>query len=324
MVLIFIHMTMDNEKTAGEKISEKKVVNTKRCIDCGEVIDRKAIRCVPCYKEHNKKMFPRKACKGCGKEFRRKSKNVSGYCVECYIPQCSVFISYVISCETCGGSIIIDRANKKGRRFCNSSCAAVTMRKTLPQFIQDAETVHGNGRYNYSKVVYKGGDEKVEIVCPVHGSFWQRAENHLKERGCPKCAATYSKKERRINDYLSKCGYVFEHQKKFDDCINPRTGMKLKYDFWVPGLNTLIEYDGEQHYRSKGCKIRKHKVTPEEVEGIRFRDSVKTEYADKKGIRLIRVKFTIKNVEKYIQTKLKGDTYGTTTQICDKGTAISS
>ena len=70
-------MTMDNEKTAGEKISEKKVVNTKRCIDCGEVIDRKAIRCVPCYKEHNKKMFPRKACKGCGKEFRRKSKNVS-------------------------------------------------------------------------------------------------------------------------------------------------------------------------------------------------------------------------------------------------------
>lgn len=54
------------------------------------------------------------------------------------------------------------------------------------KFIQKAIEKHGNF-YDYSSVDYKGSREKVEIICPKHGSFWQRADAHLEGKGCPLC-----------------------------------------------------------------------------------------------------------------------------------------
>lgn len=54
------------------------------------------------------------------------------------------------------------------------------------KFIQKAKEKHGDF-YDYSNVDYKGSKEKVEIVCPKHGSFWQRADAHLGGKGCPQC-----------------------------------------------------------------------------------------------------------------------------------------
>ena len=55
------------------------------------------------------------------------------------------------------------------------------------EFIEKAKLVHGD-KYEYSKVVYRGVNQKVCIVCPIHGEFWQMPGNHLKGCGCPKCA----------------------------------------------------------------------------------------------------------------------------------------
>lgn len=46
--------------------------------------------------------------------------------------------------------------------------------------------VHGD-LYDYSKIVYKGSSEKVEIVCKVHGSFWQSVTHHKSGHGCDTC-----------------------------------------------------------------------------------------------------------------------------------------
>ena len=43
-------------------------------------------------------------------------------------------------------------------------------RKPLEQFIEGARKVHGN-KYDYSRVQYKNNKEKIEIICPIHGSF---------------------------------------------------------------------------------------------------------------------------------------------------------
>lgn len=53
-------------------------------------------------------------------------------------------------------------------------------------FVERAKNVHGD-KYDYSDVVYKRGDEKVCIICPKHGKFFQRPEFHLRGQGCPKC-----------------------------------------------------------------------------------------------------------------------------------------
>lgn len=59
-------------------------------------------------------------------------------------------------------------------------------RKTTTEFIEDARQIHGE-TYNYSKVNYVTAHEKVEIICQFHGSFMQRAADHLNLHGCPTC-----------------------------------------------------------------------------------------------------------------------------------------
>ena len=53
-------------------------------------------------------------------------------------------------------------------------------------FISKANKVHNN-KYDYSKVVYVNSQTKVIIVCPTHGEFEQKANNHLNGRECFQC-----------------------------------------------------------------------------------------------------------------------------------------
>ena len=65
-------------------------------------------------------------------------------------------------------------------------------RSNTEEFVKKAIQIHGN-IYNYSKVNYITSNEKVEIICPIHGSFWQTPSKHLCGRRCPKCFGTHRK-----------------------------------------------------------------------------------------------------------------------------------
>lgn len=56
----------------------------------------------------------------------------------------------------------------------------------LYHFIYHSRLIHGN-KYDYSKAVYTKAREKITIVCPTHGPFQMRADNHKQGKGCPKC-----------------------------------------------------------------------------------------------------------------------------------------
>ena len=71
-----------------------------------------------------------------------------------------------------------------------------TKRNTTDGFIEKARKVHGN-KYDYSKVDYTTNKEKVCIICPEHGEFWQDPHNHLKGKGCPKCGNDIHKPKKR-------------------------------------------------------------------------------------------------------------------------------
>jgi rubrerythrin len=60
-------------------------------------------------------------------------------------------------------------------------------RLTTEEFIEKAKEVHGD-KYDYSRVDYKNAHSKVEIICKIHGSFWQEPHNHLNSYGCSECA----------------------------------------------------------------------------------------------------------------------------------------
>lgn len=58
---------------------------------------------------------------------------------------------------------------------------------TTSEFIKKSNLVHNN-KYDYSLTVYKNKRTKVTIICPKHGSFEQRAGDHVTGYGCFICA----------------------------------------------------------------------------------------------------------------------------------------
>lgn len=73
-------------------------------------------------------------------------------------------------------------------------------------------------KYDYSKIEYKGGNaitEKIEIVCPIHGSFFKIYDNIQKrDCGCPKCAKEKSIEKRKLNSIVSNANKFIERSKK--------------------------------------------------------------------------------------------------------------
>lgn len=89
--------------------------------------------------------------------------------------------------------------------------------------------------------------------------------------------------ERIIFDLLTQYEIPFVPQKTFDDC---RYRRKLPFDFYLETYNTVIEYDGEQHFRSVDFFGGE-----EEFEVRKQRDTIKSNYCEEHNIRLIRIPY---------------------------------
>jgi len=162
-------------------------------------------------------------------------------------------------------------------------------RKTTKEFINEAKVKHNN-KYTYINTKYTNIKSKVLITCDEHGDFLQEAKAHLRGQGCPDCAnisrSTFfeSKGEKAVEHYLQENNILFEKQKTFDDC---RHIMLLRYDFYLPDYNTLIEYDGEQHYHF----IPRFHRTLERFDDLKLRDEIKNKFAQDNNIKLLRIRW---------------------------------
>jgi superfamily II DNA or RNA helicase len=116
---------------------------------------------------------------------------------------------------------------------------------TTEEFIKRAKEVHGD-KYDYSKVEYKSAKEKVCIICPLHGEFWQIPSNHLHGYGCPKCSG----KNRTTEDFIAEARKI--HGDKYDyskvEYVNTKTKVCIicpeHGEFWQNPCDHLI---------GKGC-----------------------------------------------------------------------
>lgn len=77
-----------------------------------------------------------------------------------------------------------------GSCFKKLTCPKCNLEQRKQDFIKKATDIH-NGKYDYSKVIYITGKKPVEIICPIHGSFFQCPSDHLKGWGCSKCSGKH-------------------------------------------------------------------------------------------------------------------------------------
>lgn len=81
-----------------------------------------------------------------------------------------------------------DHLDKHGCPMCGKETKAFKKRKDIDSFIKEANLIH-NYKYDYSliKEINNRHNDRIQIICPEHGVFEQRAAVHLKGHGCQKC-----------------------------------------------------------------------------------------------------------------------------------------
>lgn len=140
---------------------------------------------------------------------------------------------------------------------------------TTKEFIERSNKKHNN-KYGYGHVNYQKAHSKVNIECPKHGLFEQKACDHLQGRGCEQCAI-----ERRSDiSRLDHC-FVAEYFKKqqcilLDKYVSSKLPLKYVCKCGDESITTWNTF-------SKGTKCRKcgieqasknNKYTQEQVERV--------------------------------------------------------
>lgn len=81
-------------------------------------------------------------------------------------------------------------------------------------------------------------------------------------------------------DLFNELGIKYQVQKKFDD-------FDLRFDFYLPDYNTVIECDGAQHFRT----INSEWNSPIKLQETRERDERKIKYCKEHSIVFLQIPF---------------------------------
>lgn len=130
--------------------------------------------------------------------------------------------------------------------------------------------------------VAPNSNKKYKFICETCGYEWSSTLSNISNgKWCTQCKS--SKGEKKISEWLRRNNIKYEIEKMFDRLVG-LSGGNLRYDFYLPDYNLLIEYDGIQHY-----KWTKGMMTREDFKKLQHHDKLKNEYAKNNNIKLIRI-----------------------------------
>lgn len=161
-----------------------------------------------------------------------------------------------------------DHLKGTGCKECSKNIRVEKRKMTLNEFIEKAKEVHGD-YYNYSKIEYINNTTKVQIICPIHGSFWQTPKNHLKGNGCPKCSNQIrkSKLSLTIKEFVQKAKEVHDDHYDYSEVEYINAHQKIK--IICPKHGSFWQKPND-HLKGCGCPFCVHHISKGEKEIYEF------------------------------------------------------
>lgn len=179
----------------------------------------------------------------------------------------------------------------QGCKECAKIEKGLKLRLTNKEFENKARSIHGD-KYDYSEVEYKTSHDKIKIICPEHGEFWQKPNDHLQGHGCPSCSKMYSIGEMDIYDFIVR---KLNHEKILLRDRNILEGKEI--DIFIPSKNIGFEYNGlywhsEANGKNKWYHFNKTKEC--EKKDIKLFQIFEDEYINKKNILFEKIRHLLK------------------------------
>ena len=144
-----------------------------------------------------------------------------------------------------------------GCRICQVELFKKTRTWTNEDFIKEAKKKHSN-KYDYSEVNYRKSTEDVIIICSIHGKFKQIANNHIRGKGCRKCAD----EEISIRMTKSQEEFIKEsielHNNYYDYSKVEYANSHIKVKIFCHN-HGLFEQCPSEHLSGRGCPFCKNK-----------------------------------------------------------------
>lgn len=169
-----------------------------------------------------------------------------------------------------------------GCPMCQRRMARNRLAKTTEEYIKELSVINKDiivlGQYINART-------QITHKCLVCGWEWDVVpESLLCGHGCPQCSkSNKSNGEKIVANWLDKHDILYKKQKTFEDCKNECV---LRFDFYLPNYNILIEYNGIQHYEPVdyfgGQKAFESQV---------LKDKIKKEYCKKNNILLFEIPY---------------------------------
>ena len=126
-------------------------------------------------------------------------------------------------------------------------------------FIEKAKLIHNN-KYDYSLVDYKNSKFNVKIICPIHGIFEQRPNDHLNKRKCPKCSNKYKP---TTEEFIINAKKI--HENKYDYSLVNYLCNRKKIKIICP-IHGIFEQTPNDHLHGIGCSVCKQSKGENKVE----------------------------------------------------------
>ena len=139
--------------------------------------------------------------------------------------------------------------------------------------------------------------KRFKCVCPLHGEFVTSLAKIRNGNCCPECDGSgESVGERNIRLYLQSKNIKFEQEYRIEDKKYFDTYARV--DFYLPDINTMIEFQGEQHY---GIANKAITHGSRNWQSQKKRDNHLRRYAAAHNVRLIEVPYTFRsNVDTFL------------------------
>lgn len=136
--------------------------------------------------------------------------------------------------------------------------------------------------------------KRIRFLCRCDcGNIISVQANHLVDgsiKNCINCKIT-SKGEEKIKIILDELNIKYEREKIFDDC---KYRTNLRFDFYIPEFNCVIEFQGIQHYKPIDF-FGGEKIFNEQ----KIKDKIKKDFCKNNNIKFLEVSYN-DNIRKKI------------------------